>query len=117
MLLTGLVTDGHFSLARDGKQLLYVRAALYSNLWLYTLGEDDAATVQAKQLTTGTAWNNRPSISPDGRWVAFSRGESLPAVGPLTEPAQQGVVTNIFVMPVEGCCLVGEYLAARGVNS
>jgi serine/threonine protein kinase len=88
-VLTGLETDDSFSLSGDGKGLVYARASLSSHLWLLTLADPDTEpSLVAKPLTTGTAWSECPSISPDGQTVAFHR---------ITDNA-----ANIFVMPVEG---------------
>ncbi len=82
-------TLSYFTITSDGKRVLYAPYDSYANLWLATvehLGKDQA--VKPKQLTTGTFYNVYPSISPDGKLVAFSRGYGIPF--------------NIYVMPIEG---------------
>ncbi len=86
---TGLQAGSWFTLSRDNKQLLYTRVQSFSNLWLATYeGKGDTKTIKTKQLTTGTSSFASPSISPDGKKIAFSVGE----------PSE----SNIFVMPIEG---------------
>jgi len=88
IIQTGL-QSGIFTLSKDNKRLLYTRVQFHSNLWLASYEDkDDAKAVKTKQLTTGTSWVWEPSISPDGKQVAFSMGN----------PSQ----TNIFVIPIEG---------------
>jgi len=78
-----------FSITNDGKKLMYARGLYYSNLWLAQLeGVGKGLTVKTRQLTSSTLLNDKPSISPDGNLIAFSRGDIEKA--------------NIFVMPVEG---------------
>ena len=88
-VLTGLETDDSFSLSGDGKVLAYARASLSSHLWLLTLSDSGSGqAMSAKPLTSGTSWSECPSISPDGKMIAFHR---------ITDGA-----ANIFVMPVAG---------------
>jgi serine/threonine protein kinase len=82
---TGLQAGDFFTLSKDNKQLLYTRAQNYSNLWLASYEDNQ---IRAKQLTTGTSLVFYSNISPDGKMVAFSRGNLLQS--------------NIFVMPLEG---------------
>lgn len=77
-----------FTIANDGKRLFYARNHEHANLWLAMVeGQGKNQTVKTKQLTTGTLFNLCPSISPDGKLIAFSRGRGKPF--------------NIFVMPIE----------------
>jgi len=88
-LVIGRLDAFNFTITSDGKRLLYDQYDAYANLWLATvehLGKDQ--TVKTKQLTKGTFFNIYPSISPDGKLVAFSRGYGVPC--------------NIYVMPIEG---------------
>jgi Tol biopolymer transport system component/DNA-binding winged helix-turn-helix (wHTH) protein len=48
----------------------YVREPKYSNLWLVDLTQ--LSNAQEQPLTWGSSSFSNPSISPDGRWVAFS---------------------------------------------
>jgi len=89
LILSGLQIGDYFTMTGDGKQLLYTRELRYSNLWLAEIrdrGKDNV--VETKQLTTGTLFNSCPNISPDGRDIAFSRGD--------------GKSANIFMMPLQG---------------
>jgi Tol biopolymer transport system component len=89
-LLTGLATDDSFSLSGDREQMAYARAAISSHLYLLTLGgPGTGAAPRVRPLTTGTGWSGCPSISPDGRELAFDRSTS-------------DNTRNIFVMPMEG---------------
>jgi serine/threonine protein kinase len=81
----------HISLTDDGKYLLYTRETSSSNLWLAKIeGSKNSRTVTTQQLTSGTFLHSIPNISPDGRLIAFSRGNS------------GGSVYNIYLMPIEG---------------
>jgi serine/threonine protein kinase len=89
VIQTGLQAGSLFSLSRDNKRLLYTRQQSYSNLWLVSYESNgDIKAAKTKQLTTGTSSAYSPSISPDGKQVAFSMGN----------PSQ----ANIFVIPIEG---------------
>jgi serine/threonine protein kinase len=72
VLMSGLETGDYFTLSAAGSELAYTRTQHYSNLWLAELPASGAtAKVAEKQLTSGTLSYDDPSISPDGRWVAF----------------------------------------------
>jgi Tol biopolymer transport system component len=78
-----------FSLTNDGRRLLHTRELRYSNLWLATVEKSEKGQeVKTKQLTSGTLYHDHPQISPDGSFIAFSRGD--------------GMTSNIYTMPVEG---------------
>ena len=79
-----------FSVSKDNKKLVYPREIQYSNLWRVSLSENSHFP-KATQLTRGTAWQYSPSISPDGKLVAFTGGK-LPPPGK----------SNIFTIPVNG---------------
>ncbi len=73
----------------DGRTLAYGTRLVYSNLWLAELaGEGSDQPPEIRQLTSGTSLIERPSISPDGQWIAYS--------------AQTSGGTNIFKMPLTG---------------
>ena len=89
ILQTSLQVGYLYSLSKDNKHLLYPRELSYSNLWLVSYADKGGTkAVKTKQLTTGTSSFFSPSISPDGKKIAFSIG------GPSE--------SNIFVMPIEG---------------
>jgi Tol biopolymer transport system component len=76
LLLSGLQTGGYFTVSTDGTRLAYTRFQAYSNLWLaqFQSSDNGKATgqeLQKKPLTSGTASFDSPSISPDGKWIAF----------------------------------------------
>jgi eukaryotic-like serine/threonine-protein kinase len=89
VLVSGLETGDKFTLSADGSLLAYTRTLNFSNLWLAELSAHGATSgVQQKPLTSGTLSYSDPSISPDGRWVAF-------ASGPHPK-------TNIYKMTIDG---------------
>jgi TolB protein len=69
--------DDQAAFSPDGKQVVFVttRASGTANLWIL-----DAASHQAKPLTSGRGGDFRPAWSPDGKWIAFSsdRESDLP---------------------------------------
>jgi Tol biopolymer transport system component len=88
-LLTGLDTDADFSLSRDGKRLLYKKGQIHSNLWLVSINvQGQQGIPQTTQLTSGTARKTEPSLSPDGKTVAFA--------------AVANGAMNLFKVPVTG---------------
>ncbi len=63
---------GRLSITADGRRIAYLRGARSDNIGLWELGHNAMPTMPTL-ATMGTASNNRPSLSPDGKWVAFSR--------------------------------------------
>jgi len=89
LVLTGLPAGGSLSLSEDGKKLAYSRKQAISNLWAAWLDEaPPAPKVKSRALTTGTRTHDFPSVSPDGRSIAFTRGE--------------GRISEVFVMSLDG---------------
>jgi DNA-binding SARP family transcriptional activator/Tol biopolymer transport system component len=68
--LPGIVGITHFSLSRDGRQLVYAKGERYSNLYRVDV-VDSASAPRMEPLTTGTARRWSPVVSPDGKWIAF----------------------------------------------
>jgi len=65
-----------FSIAEDGRTLLYQKHAITRQVWTFTIaGRPGQTTVEAKPLTSGTASFGNPAISPDGRSVVYARDE------------------------------------------
>jgi len=88
VILSGLQVGSYFTLSADGSRLAYTRTQSYSNLWLAELsGPGQRSGVQTKALTKDTSFSYDPSISLDGKWVAFVTGSPFP---------------NIYKMPIEG---------------
>ncbi len=87
-LVAGIEIDRRFALSGDGKRLAYARAPYYSNLWLVETSGARGETPRARELTSGTALVERPSVSPDGASIVFNVGH---------EPA-----TNLSTMPITG---------------
>lgn len=89
VLVGGLEAGDDFTLSADGSQLAYTRKQSYSNLWLVELPAPGAsAEAHGKPLTSGTFSYDLPSISPDGRWVAFTIGS--------------GTKGNVYKMTIDG---------------
>ena len=89
IIFSGIPMGDSFSLSADGKYLSYTRAIQTSNLFLAKAeGVGKSRTVKVRQLTSGVMVDSSPSISPDKKLVAFSRGS--------------GETMNIYVMPIEG---------------
>ncbi len=89
MLVSGLQAGDYFTVSADGMRLAYSRSQVYSNLWLCQFqgpanGKEPGKRPQTAPLTKGTSRFDMPSISPDGKWIAYST---------------QG---HIFKMPIEG---------------
>lgn len=88
-VLSGIQAGSEFNITSDGKRMLYTRELSFNNLWLARVeGSGKDRTVRTKKLTTGTLLHGGPSISPDGKLIAFFRGD--------------GLKSNIFILPVEG---------------
>jgi len=78
VLMSGLQAGGYFTVSEDGTRLAYLRLQPSSNLWLaqpHTLdnGRQPAKEVPESPLTSGTSSFVSPSISPDGKWIAYAR--------------------------------------------
>jgi len=77
VLVSGLEAGDYLTLSADGSQLAYTRTQSFSNLWLAVLAPPGAiGKVKEKPLTSGTLSFDDPSISPDGRWIAFTGGST-----------------------------------------
>jgi Tol biopolymer transport system component len=88
-LMTGIETDGDFSISVDGTRLVHARGSVYSNLWRVDLDQKGRdPTLHRVQLTHGTSLVERPRISPDGTSVVFSKGREL--------------LAELFTMPIDG---------------
>ena len=77
LVLSGLQSTGPITITGDGRQILYLRSAEHSNIWAVrrrAVGRPEY-DLDAEQLTSGTRWDVTPSLSPDGRQVAFARAE------------------------------------------
>jgi len=86
----GLPRLRHLAVSRDGKHIAYSSLTLLSNLWWLPLSPSTRQPAGApRALTTGTGKLNRPSLSPDGRSVAFDR-------------TQSGQPEHLWVMNVDG---------------
>ena len=73
-VLSGLNTNGYFSISADGRSVSFVRFINYSNLWRVDLDFDTANSITGtNQITSGTQQFGSPDISPDGEWLLFTR--------------------------------------------
>jgi serine/threonine-protein kinase len=78
-----------FSLADDGRTLLYESETRSRHVWAFTISRHSGkTTVDAKPVTSGTASFGSPAISPDGRSVVYARDE--------------GGERNLYLVPYEG---------------
>jgi Tol biopolymer transport system component/predicted Ser/Thr protein kinase len=72
VLMSGLQTGQYFTVSADGTRLAYSRVQGYSNLWLARFqSTGNGSELQETPLTTGTAFWGSPTISPDGRSIAY----------------------------------------------
>ncbi len=76
VLLNGLQVGSYFTVSAGGSRLACLRFQRYSNLWLAQFQSPDnnkqtGKELQPRPLTKGTSRFDSPSISPDGRWIAF----------------------------------------------
>jgi Tol biopolymer transport system component len=76
VVMSGLRTGGYFTLSADGAKLAYTEKEFSANLWLVGTPTSGAIAKIEKPLTSGTLTSGDPSISPDGRWVAFVMNRS-----------------------------------------
>ena len=76
VIVSGLRTGGYFTLSADASKLTYTQKQYYSNLWSAEFPASGAVAKTEKSLTSGTLQSGDPSISPDGRSVAFVMSRS-----------------------------------------
>ena len=76
-----------FSLAADGRTVLFENFARSSHVWTFNL-TGQPTRVGATPLTSGTASFGTPAVSSDGRWVVYAKDE--------------GRERNLYVVPYEG---------------
>jgi serine/threonine protein kinase len=72
-LMSGLSsTRTRFSLSGNGTRIAYERTQSFSTLWQAQLiGDNRETRLPARQLTQHPSRISSPSISPDGKWVAY----------------------------------------------
>jgi Tol biopolymer transport system component len=97
VLLTGIQSTISFSpdelgssisFSHDESRLMYARELVQSNLWRFERRTSDQVHPTVTQITSGTGFNSNPSLSPDGRTVAFVTGDRAPS--------------NISTIPIAG---------------
>jgi eukaryotic-like serine/threonine-protein kinase len=71
VLLSGFEIGGSFTVSADGTRLAYSRSRGYSNLWLAESQRGAGKGLRLRPLTSGTSQHDSPSLSPDGKWIAF----------------------------------------------
>jgi Tol biopolymer transport system component len=85
VLMSGLEVGSYFTVSMNGTRLAYSRSQTFSNLWLAEFqGPGKGKEMQTRPLTRGTTSYGSLSMSPDGKWIAFSTGR------------------HIYKMPIEG---------------
>jgi serine/threonine protein kinase/WD40 repeat protein len=72
-VLPGLLTASRISISNDGGRLIFMKEVKHSNLFVVDVS---SAKPKARAITSDSSVKLRPSISPDGRRVAFSQGSS-----------------------------------------
>jgi DNA-binding SARP family transcriptional activator/Tol biopolymer transport system component len=85
--LPGNIGLAHFSLSRDGHQLVYAKGERFSNIYRVE-PIDSIAPPHMERLTTGVSLKWSPVVSPDGQWIAFA--------------AQTKDGSELFRMPIDG---------------
>jgi serine/threonine protein kinase/WD40 repeat protein len=89
IVLGGITGNGSLAFSNDGKWMTYGRHIRDKDLWLVSTDENQGeGEPVSTQLTTGTARDDWPSVSPDGREIAFVR--------------VKGEASNVFIMPIKG---------------
>jgi Tol biopolymer transport system component len=84
-----MVRSPTLEVTSDGKSLAYARRVVDKDIWLVSSDQEDGnAEPVSTQLTTGTAIDDWPSVSPDGQQITFVR--------------VMGEASNVFLMPIEG---------------
>ncbi len=89
VILSGMTGLGMLSVTSDGKAITYARHIVDRDIWMFSTdqaGEDGNS--DPRRLTSGTAVDKQPSLSPDGREIAFVRS--------------MGEASDVFIVPAEG---------------
>lgn len=97
VLLGGFLAGDSMSFTKDGTRLAYFRPVFSSHLWSVHAKGSGNGKLETRQLTQGTLHHGEPSISPDGRWVVFTQGNSRVRAHDVP-PAG----TNLFKISVDG---------------
>jgi Tol biopolymer transport system component len=88
-VLSGITGLGPLAFTSDGQTLTYARHVVDRDLWLFSTSDGwEGSQPVSKRLTSGTALDDWPSVSPNGRDIAFVR--------------VMGEVSNIFIRPIDG---------------
>ena len=82
--------DGH-TLAADGRWAVYVRRTVVGGRYRRHLWSVATNGGRSRQLTSGDVRDTSPSISPDGKRIAFLRASAKPAVPEVDRQAQAWV--------------------------
>ena len=77
-----------FSVSADGQKMVFRQRIKSSNLWLAQLDDQSENNLKTTQLTSGTSEVWEPSVSPDGKRIAFAKR--------IKEEI------HLFTMPLEG---------------
>jgi len=87
VIISGMTGLGRLSFTTDGKKLAYARHIVDRDLWVFSTHEGEDGKSTSRRLTIGTAVDDWPSVSPDGREVALVRAT--------------GEASNIFIVPID----------------
>jgi Tol biopolymer transport system component len=88
VIISGMTGLGRLSFTTDGTKMAYARHIVDRDLWLFSTHEGKDGKSTSRRITTGTAVDDWPSVSPDGREVVFVR--------------VTGEASNIFTVPIDG---------------
>jgi len=90
ILLISNLLGGQFSysVSADGQKMVFRQRIKSSNLWLAQLDNQSENDLKTTQLTSGTSEVWEPSISPDGKRIAFAKKIKNEI--------------HVFTMPLEG---------------
>ena len=66
--------DASLSVSRDGRSAAFISGAANYHLSLLTI-DPTKATITERKVTSGTAWHGHPTISPDGRFMVYGKGD------------------------------------------
>jgi eukaryotic-like serine/threonine-protein kinase len=66
--------DGSLSVSPDGRSAAFISGLANNHVSLLTI-DPAKATLTERKVTGGTAWHGFPTLSPDGRFMVYSKGD------------------------------------------